>query len=83
MCGSAHSAHPLTYSDNSDGTITDGVTGYLAATGNAGEIAGNIGALLADPGLRARMGAAAREDAERRFDLRRNVAELIRLYGIG
>ena len=38
--------------------------------------------LLADPQLRQRMGQAGRETVEAKFDLRKNVAQLIDSYGI-
>ena len=62
--------------------VTGGVTGYLVPVGKAAELADKILVLLADPALRDRMGAAARQDAEKRFDVRRNVAELIGLYSL-
>jgi glycosyltransferase involved in cell wall biosynthesis len=40
--------------------VEDGACGLLAAQGDAGELAERIGALLADPALRARLGRAAR-----------------------
>ncbi|MGE5594539.1 MAG: glycosyltransferase family 4 protein [Hyphomicrobiales bacterium] len=41
--------------------VLDGVTGLLSEPGDIERLAANIGSLLADPELRARMGAAGRE----------------------
>jgi glycosyltransferase involved in cell wall biosynthesis len=43
--------------------VRDGETGLLAATGNAGEFAAALQKLLDDPGLRSKMGDAARRRA--------------------
>lgn len=45
--------------------IDDGRTGFLAEPGDAEAWADRLGRLLTDPGLRERMGRAAREEAER------------------
>ncbi len=62
--------------------ITDGVTGYLVGRGDAGAMSDSILRLLADPELRARMGAAGREVVAGKFNLRKNVAQLVESYGI-
>ena len=62
--------------------ITDGVTGYLIGRGDTGAMSDSILKLLADPELRARMGAAGREVVAAKFDLRKNVAQLVESYGI-
>lgn len=49
--------------------VRDGVTGYLAPFPDTRALAARVTALLRDPELRGRMGAAAREDAIRRFSL--------------
>ncbi|HLE03388.1 MAG TPA: glycosyltransferase family 4 protein [Anaerolineales bacterium] len=54
-------------------TVSDGETGYLAAPYSIEKYAQAMIRLLADPGLRARMGAAARERAENRFSWSRHV----------
>lgn len=59
--------------------VDHGENGLLVEPGNAAQLAGALELLLADPGLRTRLGEAARVKAERCFDLRRNVAELHRL----
>ena len=38
--------------------------------------------LIRDPQLRARLGAKGRTMAEAEFDLRKSVAQVLRLYGI-
>jgi starch synthase len=60
---------PVIVSTNgfADEVIDDGVNGYIVPIRDADAIADRLRALAADPGLRARMGTAARETAER-FD---------------
>ncbi len=48
--------------------VEDGSCGFVVPKGDAVRLADAIGRLLADPGLRARMGRAARERALRLFD---------------
>lgn len=48
--------------------VADGQTGLLATPGDPADLASKIGTLLKDADLRARMGRAARERAERIFD---------------
>ena len=62
--------------------VEHGVTGYLAERGDARQIADYVLSLLRDPDMRQRMGAAGRAVVEEKFDLRKNVARLIQLYGI-
>lgn len=62
--------------------VQDGVTGHLAERGNVKQIAAQILSLLRDPDARDRMGRAGRAAVENRFELRANVAELVRLYGV-
>ena len=62
--------------------ITDDVTGYLVGRGDALAMSDRILKLLADPDLRDRLGASGREVVARKFDLRKNVAQLIASYGI-
>jgi glycosyltransferase involved in cell wall biosynthesis len=62
--------------------ITDGVTGHLVERGDTKAMSERLLALLADPALRIRMGAAGRETVSEKFDLRKNVAQLVRAYGI-
>ena len=49
--------------------VQEGETGFLVAAGDGAGLADRLVRLLSDPGLRARMGTAARERAERLFDL--------------
>jgi glycosyltransferase involved in cell wall biosynthesis len=63
--------------------IDDGQTGFLVDRGDHQAMADKILALLADADLRHSMGCAGRLKAEIRFDLKKNVAELLRSYGIG
>ena len=62
--------------------ITNGVTGYLVGRGDAEAMSDSVLKLLADPELSARMGAAGREVVAGKFDLRKNVAQLVESYGI-
>lgn len=62
--------------------ITDGVNGNLVERGDTQAMSERLLALLADPALRTRMGAAGRETVSEKFDLRKNVAQLVRAYGI-
>lgn len=48
--------------------VEDGVSGYVVPKGEVPPLADAIGKLLADPALRATMGAAARKRALERFD---------------
>ncbi len=51
--------------------IRDGATGYLAPVEDAAALARQAGALLGDPGLRRRMGAAAKDWVREQFDPQR------------
>lgn len=62
--------------------ITEGVTGRLVERGDTTAMSESILTLLADPELRTRMGDAGRETVLEKFDLRKNVAQLISSYGI-
>jgi glycosyltransferase involved in cell wall biosynthesis len=55
-------------------TVVEGETGWLFSPGDAGELAERLDALLDDPGLRHRMGAAGRQRAQE-FDWRRVVRD--------
>jgi glycosyltransferase involved in cell wall biosynthesis len=61
--------------------IDDGVSGYLVERGDAEAASSQILALLSDPKLRVSMGQGARETVSAKFDLRKNVAQLMRAYG--
>ncbi|HEY0431128.1 MAG TPA: glycosyltransferase family 4 protein [Pyrinomonadaceae bacterium] len=62
--------------------ITDGVTGHLVDRGDTTAMSRSVLRLLGDPVLRVRMGEAGRETVSAKFDLRKNVAQLISSYGI-
>jgi glycosyltransferase involved in cell wall biosynthesis len=62
--------------------ITDGVTGHLVERGDRAAMSERLLTLLADRELRARMGEAGCETVSAKFDLRKNVAQLISSYGI-
>lgn len=62
--------------------VTDGVTGHLVERGDTAAMSAQILKLLADPSARMRMGEAGRQKVMARFDLRKNVAQLISSYGI-
>lgn len=59
--------------------VRDGQTGFLVPPMTVAPLAGALGRLAADPGLRARMGAAGRAMALERFDEAKVVARTIAL----
>lgn len=61
--------------------VVDGETGILVERGDTEGLAAAIDRLLADPHLRARMGAAGRERVRGLFTWDRSVARLESLYG--
>ena len=62
--------------------VTDGQTGHLVTRGDTQAMSEKLLAFLADPALRARMGEAGRATVAEKFDLRKNVEQLINSYGI-
>ena len=62
--------------------IEDGRSGYLVGRRDAEAVAARILELLRDPTLRLTMGRRAQEIAKDKFDLPKNVTELLQLYGI-
>jgi len=60
--------------------VADGSTGFLVARGDSGLAAAKLEKLVNDPALRQRLGEAGREIVSEKFDLKRNVAQLIQLY---
>jgi glycosyltransferase involved in cell wall biosynthesis len=60
--------------------VADGISGRLVRPGDPIAIADAIVELAGDPDLRARMGEAGRQIAERRFRLDRMIDEIERLY---
>jgi glycosyltransferase involved in cell wall biosynthesis len=62
--------------------IDEGVSGHLVSRSDTVAMSERILELLNDVDLRRRMGAAGRATVAERFDLRKNVAQLIEAYGI-
>jgi glycosyltransferase involved in cell wall biosynthesis len=62
--------------------IEDGISGLLVEPGNAAAIAEKILSLTGDPRRKCEFGQAGRRICQEKFDLRKNVATLIRHYGI-
>lgn len=62
--------------------VENGINGFLVARGNPSQAAEMLDQLAGDSDLRRRMGEQGRRIVEEKFDLKRNVAELIRLYGL-
>ncbi len=60
--------------------IEDGVHGLLVPPGDAAALAAAVGRLADDPGLRARLGAAARARAERQYSRQAMVRRFERFY---
>jgi glycosyltransferase involved in cell wall biosynthesis len=60
--------------------VADGRSGFLFSPGDAAELADCVSRLVADPGLRRRMGAAARELALQQFSPAARLPEMIALY---
>ena len=62
--------------------LEDGASGYLVNPRQPAEAADRILRLLENRDLRHKMGACGRLAVETRFNLQRNVAQLIELYGV-
>jgi glycosyltransferase involved in cell wall biosynthesis len=60
--------------------IEDGVTGILVPPGDEGALAGGLRALLTDPELRARFGAAGRARMQERFAIDTMVTRYAELF---
>jgi L-malate glycosyltransferase len=60
--------------------LSDGVSGLIVPIGDVPALTGALRRLVDEPGLRSRLGAAARETVERRFLVSRYVAEFEALY---
>ncbi len=60
--------------------IVDGETGFFVSPGEPAELAERVGALLADPELRRRMGRAGRRRVEERFSHEVYAARILALY---
>lgn len=63
-------------------TVVDGESGILVPPGSPAALAVAMEQFLEDPGLAARMGAAARRRAEEVFDSRRVCAQLVAAMGL-
>jgi len=62
--------------------VDDGVSGFLLERGDHNAAADKLGQLAGDPELRREMGQAGQQIVSEMFDLRRNVAQLLKLYGL-
>lgn len=63
--------------------VTDGETGLLVRPAeDSQQLARHILQLLADAGLRERMGAAGQQAVEQKFHLSRNVTQVISHYAL-
>jgi glycosyltransferase involved in cell wall biosynthesis len=62
--------------------ISDGQSGYLVERGDAESMSKRVLELVSDRELRARMGQAAQQTVEAKFDLKTRVAQLVASYGI-
>jgi glycosyltransferase involved in cell wall biosynthesis len=62
--------------------VEDSVTGYLVPSGDNARAADAIERLITRPDLRQKLGRSGRLRSEAMFDVKTNVAELVRLYGI-
>ena len=62
--------------------VTDGMTGHLVEPGDVQAMSERILELLDDPEVRRLMGEAGREAVSSKFNLRKNVAQLIDSYGV-
>jgi type III pantothenate kinase len=60
--------------------VEDGVTGLLVAPGDVAALRSALERLLGDGELRARLGAAAREKAQREFSFDAAASALIAVY---
>jgi L-malate glycosyltransferase len=62
--------------------ITDGQSGFLVERGDTAAMSARILQLLADRDTQRRMGEAGRNTVDAKFDLRKNVSQLLGSYGI-
>ena len=63
--------------------VTDNESGFLVEGGDVNALAEKILKLMSDPALRERMGQAGRRTVDAKFDLQKNVGQLVKAYGIG
>jgi glycosyltransferase involved in cell wall biosynthesis len=76
-CGVPVIAHDL---EGMREVIVDGVTGFLVQPGDVDALAARINELMADPGLRAHLGAAGSRMVRERFNIASRVNDYIELY---
>jgi len=62
--------------------IADGANGLLVGPGSVDELAAGLGRLLADAGLRLRLGQAARETVETRFSFASRMEKIRAIYDV-
>ena len=62
--------------------VSDESSGFLIERGDVEKLAERVLALIGDPARRHAMGIAGREAVDAKFDLRKNVAQLVGAYGI-
>lgn len=62
--------------------VDEGVSGYLVPKRDPQAIADRVLRLLGNPSLRAQMGAAGRQKAEKNFDLHKIAAQILLEYGV-
>ncbi len=62
--------------------IQDGKSGYLIEPGSPEQLAEKLTELLGDEELRRQMGEAGCKIVKQKFELQKNVARLLELYGI-
>jgi glycosyltransferase involved in cell wall biosynthesis len=60
--------------------VSDGANGLLVEPGNADALAAALTRLAGDPGLRARLGAAARETVGEHYEIKAQTARLLALF---
>jgi glycosyltransferase involved in cell wall biosynthesis len=78
--GGAGRAIVATAAGGSGEIVLDGQTGLLVPAGDCVALVDALGRLVSDPGLRARLGNAAREHVTATFGMDRFVAEFAQLY---
>jgi glycosyltransferase involved in cell wall biosynthesis len=62
--------------------VQDRVSGFLVSRSDSEAASRRLNELAADPDLRRQFGEAGREIVSKKFDLKRNVAQLIRVYDL-
>jgi glycosyltransferase involved in cell wall biosynthesis len=62
--------------------VSDEVSGYLVKRGDPAAAAEKLDKLANDPNLRRALGAGGRQIVQKKFDLKRNVAQLTELYDL-